>query len=115
MRAIDSSDLLFGVGLWNTGGDDQFRMSFYDSSDNIVEQVTSASGIGFFGIVNSLGATRVGIDFVGGNGYAPVDDLLTAVRETFDPDPVPEAATMLILGTGLIGLAGFRRRFKNNG
>ncbi len=28
------------------------------------------------------------------------------------PEPVPEPTTMLLLASGLIGLAGFRRRFR---
>jgi len=114
MRTINPNDLLFGVGLWNVGGDDQLRMTFFDSTDSIVEQVISASGTGFFGIVNSLGAARVQIDFVGGNGYAPVDDLQTAVRATFDPNPnpVPEPSTFILFGAGLAGVAFVRRRNK---
>ena len=114
LRPINATDLLFGVGLWNVGGDDQLRMSFYDENDMLLEQVVSASGTGFFGIVNALGAKRVEIDFVGGNGYAPVDDLQTAVRPTFIPnDEVPEPASLAlwsILGTA--GIAVWRRKRK---
>ncbi|MEN6426019.1 MAG: PEP-CTERM sorting domain-containing protein [Phycisphaerales bacterium] len=112
MRAINPADLVFGVGLWNVGGDDQLRMTFFDSADNIVEQVVSASGIGFFGIVNPLGGTRVQIDFVGGNGYAPVDDLQTAVRGTFEPNPVPEPTSLSLVAVALGTWASARRRVR---
>jgi hypothetical protein len=110
MRPINSNDLLFGVGVWNVGGDDQLRMTFYTASGMVLEQVVSSSGTGFFGIVNSAGAARIVIDFVGGNGYAPIDDLQSAVRTTFNPGGnVPLPSMFLLFGLALAGLGWVRR------
>ena len=40
-------------------------------------------------------------------------DRISHVDEFNGGAPVPEPATMLLLGSGLLGLAGFRKKFKN--
>lgn len=103
---LTAGDFLYGLGMWNVGGDDQLRLTFYDAANNVIEQVTSAPSYGFFGLVNGAGAVRAEVDFVGGNGYAPTDDWQAAARRVINPGGgVPEPATwaMLVLGFCTIG------------
>ena len=47
-----------------------------------------------------------------GVGWAEVDYIDIGIR--IDATPIPEPATMLLLGTGLVGVAGAARRKKKN-
>lgn len=112
VNPLTAGQFLYGLGMWNVGGDDLLRLTFFDAAGAAIETVTSDPSFGFFGIVNSNGAVRAEVDFVGGNGYAPTDDWQTAARETFVPPGVPEPATwaMMLVGFGGLGAVMRRRR-----
>ena len=103
-------------------------MTAYDSSDNPLESynipaVNSSNSGDFFGLaVNDIAyATLVQtgswrqLSFVGiaGLGLSLNDEIfIDNFSYGNDALPTPEPATMLLLGSGLVGLAGFGRKFR---
>lgn len=92
----------------------------YDRQGNLLGSVTNSEyGIEFFGLGDSSGnALIAGIQFyITGSepaGYA-IDNLTFAFdKDGYDTEPVPEPATMFLLGTGLIGGLIRRNRKKNS-
>ena len=62
------------------------------------------------------GSMEVSLNYTAGDsGYMWMGVYNEVNAKTKVPAPVPEPATMLLLGSGLVGLAGFRRKFRGKG
>lgn len=116
----------FGVYAWN-----QMTWLYWNYDQGTLNKATDDDG-GWSGLQYAFW------DLVGASGHVPTDDLGASTYISWAADavndgwtnngrvvvavntgqdilvasPVPEPATMLLLGTGLIGIAGIRRKFK---
>ncbi len=103
------------------GGNYDFGLALYDSSSHLIASTvphvdgiqSSVWDVVYSSELQTLVATTDSSDvafarFYGFNQYGV--NAVIANNFTFGTAPVPEPSTMLLLGSGLIGLAGYGRR-----
>lgn len=114
--SVDVAGVGLSGGFFNAIGGTAIQA--YDRNGNLLGQVTNAAlGNEFLGLVTDDGSAQIAgllFSLVGAEpaGFG-IDNLRFGLAGQVIPPSVPEPGTMLLLGTGVIGLVIRRRRARN--
>jgi hypothetical protein len=110
---IDFTMPVSAVGMDVTRTKSQpIEMSLYDSSDIILENYTWNDTRPFFIGLNNVTSEIAYVEIFSNKDDLDIDNLIYQSDIQSSPVPEPATITMVLLGTGILGFTGFKRKFK---
>jgi hypothetical protein len=111
---FDLSTDYVSVTLGDLGEDqDDLFLKAYDSSNLLIGSAYFDNPLGSFaGTTLSVSSPIANIAWVEFYGVGSRNNSIYWDNFTFNMTPVPVPATLILLGTGLIGLAGIRKKYR---
>ncbi len=110
---IDFNEAISAVGVDVTRTKGQnIGMALFDTNNTLLEEYTWSERAPFFMGLDYGTNDIMRVSIFNNSDDLDIDNLIYQ-RQT-QADPVPEPATMLLLGSGLISIVGFKRKFKKS-
>lgn len=97
----------FGINLWSSPYGQTYTVSTLSTPFTV--PTSSSAPPTFFGITSDTAFTTVDLAVPAGTTYAIFDNFQWGTAQV---DSVPETGTFLLIGTGLLGFAMFRRKMR---
>ena len=97
----------FSINLFTSPAGSTYTVSTLSTPFTV--PTVSAAPPTFFGVTSDTAFSTVSLQVPSGTTYAIFDNFQFGTAQTVQ-DPVPEAGTFLLIGTGLVGFAIFRRK-----